>query len=81
MVQYVYDAWGVCKVYDTNGNVITNNDSVNANPFRYRGYYYDVEYANIKSYLKQKKKSLVITKLFLILSYFLICPLPMMTFL
>ena len=39
MVRYEYDAWGVCKVYDTNGNVITNNDSVDANPFRYRGYY------------------------------------------
>ena len=43
VVRYEYDAWGVCKIYDANGNVITNNDTVNANPFRYRGYYYDVD--------------------------------------
>ena len=43
VVRYEYDAWGVCKVYDTNDNVITQHDSVDANPFRYRGYYYDVD--------------------------------------
>ena len=43
VVRYEYDAWGVCKVYDANGNVITQHDSVDDNPFRYRGYYYDVE--------------------------------------
>ena len=43
VLRYEYDAWGVCKIYNTNGNVVTNTDSVDSNPFRYRGYYYDVE--------------------------------------
>ena len=43
MVRYEYDAWGVCKVCDADGKVVANSDSVDANPFRYRGYYYDVD--------------------------------------
>ena len=44
MVQYHYDAWGNHKVVDNNGNEITDPDHIgNLNPFRYRGYYYDVE--------------------------------------
>ena len=54
MVKYVYDAWGSCKVFDAQGNDITykendetravyKNELGNLNPFRYRGYYYDVE--------------------------------------
>ncbi len=39
VARYSYDAWGVCKVKsDTSGC-----DIANINPFRYRGYYYDVE--------------------------------------
>lgn len=41
---YVYDAWGNHIVYDSTG--IENTDPTfigNINPFRYRGYYYDVE--------------------------------------
>ena len=44
VVQYWYDAWGNHKVVDANGNEITSlNHLGNLNPFRYRGYYYDVE--------------------------------------
>jgi RHS repeat-associated protein len=54
VVKYVYDAWGSCKVFDAQGNDITykendetravyKNELGNLNPFRYRGYYYDVE--------------------------------------
>ena len=41
---YKYDAWGNCSIYYTNG--ISTQDRAVAqtyNPFRYRGYYYDVE--------------------------------------
>ena len=40
MVKYTYDAWGntVTEVLDCNANVIAE-----LNPFRYRGYYYDIE--------------------------------------
>ena len=32
------------KVVDANGNEITNSTHIgNLNPFRYRGYYYDIE--------------------------------------
>ena len=45
VAQYYYDAWGNHKVYD--GDYITEMTSPtfigNLNPFRYRGYYYDVE--------------------------------------
>ena len=44
VVQYWYDAWGNHKVVDANGNKITSSTHIgNLNPFRYRGYYYDVE--------------------------------------
>ena len=40
---YEYDAWGnILSVKDSTGETITNQDHIaNANPFRYRGYYYD----------------------------------------
>ena len=44
VVQYVYDAWGNHVVYNSAG--AQNSDATfigNVNPFRYRGYYYDVE--------------------------------------
>ena len=34
---YTYDAWGNSSV------VVNENNVANINPFRYRGYYYDVE--------------------------------------
>ena len=44
MVQYVYDAWGNHAVLDANGADITDVDHIGSlNPFRYRGYFYDVE--------------------------------------
>ena len=44
MVQYVYDAWGNHAVLDANGNDLTDSSHIgNRNPFRYRGYFYDVE--------------------------------------
>ena len=44
MVQYVYDAWGNHAVLGTDGNDITDPNNIgNLNPFRYRGYFYDVE--------------------------------------
>ena len=43
--RYAYDAWGkVLSVKDASGAAITNASQIgNLNPFRYRGYYYDVE--------------------------------------
>ena len=44
VVQYWYDAWGNHKVVDSNGNEVTSSTHLGSlNPFRYRGYYYDVE--------------------------------------
>ena len=44
MVEYVYDAWGNHAVLDANGNDLTDPNHIgNRNPFRYRGYFYDVE--------------------------------------
>ncbi len=44
MVEYVYDAWGNHAVLDANGADITDVNHIgNLNPFRYRGYFYDVE--------------------------------------
>ena len=44
VVEYKYDAWGNHKVVDANGNEVTSSTHIgNLNPFRYRGYYYDVE--------------------------------------
>ena len=38
VARYEYDAWGVCTTTQNN-----SADIANVNPFRYRGYYYDVE--------------------------------------
>ena len=38
IAKYSYDAWGNCTISST-----TNSTIANANPFRYRGYYYDAE--------------------------------------
>ena len=39
VARYTYDAWGVCTIaQDTSGCKIAT-----INPFRYRGYYYDVD--------------------------------------
>ena len=55
VARYVYDAWGNHTVYDANGNINTDENFIgNINPFRYRGYYYDVEtglyYLNTRYY-------------------------------
>ena len=40
----MYDAWGNHAVLDANGNDLTDTSHIgNRNPFRYRGYFYDVE--------------------------------------
>ncbi|MBR3864970.1 MAG: RHS repeat-associated core domain-containing protein [Clostridia bacterium] len=38
VAKYVYDAWGNCTILQNN-----SDDIANVNPFRYRGYYYDIE--------------------------------------
>lgn len=45
IVNYEYDSWGnILSVKDALGNEITDINNVGLiNPFRYRGYYYDVE--------------------------------------
>ena len=44
LAKYIYDAWGNCKVIDTNGYEITSDNYEGfRNPIRYRGYFYDVE--------------------------------------
>ena len=49
MAEYGYDAYGNCKILST-----TNTTIANANPFRYRGYYFDQEtgfyYLNARYY-------------------------------
>ena len=40
LVSYVYDAWGAATVTYSNGGESTTAAS---NPFRYRGYYYDID--------------------------------------
>jgi len=41
---YTYDAWGNCTVSATEGISATEDAILEFfNPFRYRGYYYDVE--------------------------------------
>ena len=44
VVQYVYDAWGNHKVLNADGTEVapTEMHIGNINPFRYRGYYYDI---------------------------------------
>jgi len=44
VVKYIYDAWGNHAVVDKDGKNIEDPEHIgNKNPFRYRGYYYDVE--------------------------------------
>ncbi len=45
MVKYAYDAWGgEHEVLNPDGSVIADRTHIgNLNPYRYRGYYYDVE--------------------------------------
>ncbi|MBQ3166600.1 MAG: RHS repeat-associated core domain-containing protein, partial [Clostridia bacterium] len=55
VARYEYDAWGNHKVLDANGVVNADPNFIgNLNPFRYRGYYYDVEtglyYCNARYY-------------------------------
>ena len=57
VAQYVYDAWGKnLQITDKDGNDVSGNPDhiANINPFRYRGYYYDVEtgwyYLNARYY-------------------------------
>ncbi len=55
VAQYIYDAWGNHKVLDGNGKADSNSDSIgHLNPFRYRGYFFDVEtllyYCNSRYY-------------------------------
>ena len=55
IVKYVYDAWGNHKVCNPNGSENASESFIgNLNPFRYRGYYYDVEtqlfYCNSRYY-------------------------------
>ena len=40
LVSYVYDAWGNATVTYHNGG---NSTTATLNPFRYRGYYYDIK--------------------------------------
>ena len=43
VAKYVYDAWGNGKVCSASGTENTSSSFIgNINPFRYRGYYYDV---------------------------------------
>ena len=41
LISYNYDAWGNSKITYHSGSL---NSSVNNNPFRYRGYYYDADF-------------------------------------
>ena len=55
VAQYRYNAWGEHIVYDANGSINTSDTFIgNINPFRYKGYYYDVEtqlfYCNSRYY-------------------------------
>ena len=45
VASYEYDAWGnILSVKDASGNAITQQNHIaNANPIRYRGYYYDAD--------------------------------------
>ena len=56
VAEYEYDAWGNCEIiYNLISiNDVSKNNIANVNPFRYRGYYYDVEtqlfYCNSRYY-------------------------------
>lgn len=45
--KYVYNAWGEHKIYNADGSILSadSNNIGNLNPIRYRGYYYDEEFA------------------------------------
>lgn len=44
IIQYVYDEWGkLLNVYTINEDNSAQSEVANANPLRYRGYYYDTE--------------------------------------
>ena len=44
VARYLYDAWGTCVVVNNGGTEISDANHIgNLKPFRYRGYYYDVE--------------------------------------
>jgi len=43
IASYTYDAWGVCVSTFTSGTSSTDRIAAMINPFRYRGYYLDVE--------------------------------------
>lgn len=45
--KYVYNAWGEHKIYTADGSILSadSNNIGNLNPIRYRGYYYDEEFA------------------------------------
>jgi len=44
LAHYTYDSWGNCTVTDGNGAVVLSKYEIqNINPFRYRGYYYDID--------------------------------------
>lgn len=45
--KYVYNAWGEHKIYNADGTILSadSNNIGNLNPMRYRGYYYDEEFA------------------------------------
>lgn len=43
LVQYEYDEWGAVASIATTHDNVTENTIANANPLRYRGYYYDSE--------------------------------------
>lgn len=54
IARYEYDAWGNFVIYDSTGKQVATSDMTypytgtptkvwNLNPFRYRGYYYDIE--------------------------------------
>jgi len=52
--EYLYDAWGNHYKVDANTSSNTDKELMNNNPFRYKGYYYDVEtqlfYCNSRYY-------------------------------
>lgn len=62
IVTYEYDSWGkIISVKDLNGNLINDINNIGQiNPFRYRGYYYDIEtelyYLNSRYYNPEWKR-------------------------
>ena len=53
VAHYAYDAWGNHKIYNGSGMPMYSLDFIGViNPFRYRGYYYDIE--NGRYYLQSR---------------------------